>query len=136
MATRINLEVETKGPFFTGDYQRELHSFLDEAKAEVAQLGVNRIQQRIGARAKDPSGGYAGSVITDVVQPFNDQQIHLRYPAVTYGPWIEGTSTRNASTRFKGYRIFRQARSWLRKQATPIFQEKIDQFVARMNGGG
>lgn len=136
MATRINLEVDTKGPFFTGAYQSELHKHLDEAKAEVAQMGVNRIQERIGARAKNPSGGYSGSVVTDVVQPFNDQVISLSGRAVTYGPWIEGTSTRNSTTRFKGYRIFRQVRSWLRKQATPMAQTRIDEFVNRMNGGG
>lgn len=136
MATRINLEVDIKGPFFQGDYTRELHKHLDEAKADIAQMGVNRIQERIGARAKNPSGYYAGHVVTDVVKPFNDQIIELSGRAVAYGPWIEGTSSRNSTTRYKGYRIFRQVRSWLRKAATPIAQAKIDQFVNRMNGGG
>lgn len=135
MATRINLEVETTGPFFQGDHTRELHKFLDEAKEEVAQLGVNRIRERVSARSKSPSGYYAGHVVTEVVKPFNDQVISLSGRAVAYGPWIEGTSSRNTSTRFKGYKIFRQARTWLRKAATPVFQERIDAFVARMNGG-
>lgn len=122
------------GPFFTGDYTRELHKFLDDAKAEVAQMGVNRIQERIGAVAKEPSGYYAAHVRTDLVKPFNDQLIHDG--KVRYGPWLEGTSSRNSTTRFKGYHLFRRTRTWLRKAATPVFQQAIDQFVARMNGGG
>lgn len=128
----LRLEVETTGPFFTGQYQKELHAFLDEAKAEVAQLGVDRIRQRIGARAKDPSGYYAAHIQTELVKPFNDQLI--TDGGVRYGPWLEGTSSRNATTRFKGYHIFRQTRAWLRKTATPIFQSRINEFVNRMNG--
>lgn len=134
MVTRIKLEVDTKGPFFQGDHTRILHKHLDEAKAEVAQMGVDRIQERITARAIAPTGNYAGHIVHDVVKPFNDQLIHDGN--VRYGEWLEGTSSRNQTTRFKGYRVFRQVRSWLRKQATPIAQGKIDQFVARMNGGG
>lgn len=132
MATRIKLEVDTKGPFFQGDHTRELHKFLDEAKAEVAQMGVNRIKDRVGARAKNPTGAYASRIVTDLVKPFNDQLIHDG--GVRYGPWLEGTSRRNSTTRFRGYRIFRSTRSWLRKQATPIFQDRVQQFVDRMNG--
>lgn len=128
----IRIEVDTTGPFFTGAYQTELHKHLDEAKAEVAQLGVDRIKARIGARAKDPTGYYAAHVVTDLVKPFNDQLIHDS--GVRYGPWLEGTSSRNTSTRFKGYKIFQRTRAWLRKQATPILQQKIDEFVNRMNG--
>lgn len=136
MATRLNLEVDTNGPFFTGAYQKELMQALDDAKKDVAELGMNRIEDRVSARSKNSRGGYAGSLRTEIVKPFNDQRIHLAYPAVVYGPWIEGTSSRNNTTRFRGYKVFRLTKNWLRKQATPLMQEKIDDFVARMNSGG
>jgi hypothetical protein len=32
-----------------------------------------------------------------------------------YGPWLEGVGSRNATTRFKGYRAFRKAANALER---------------------
>jgi hypothetical protein len=54
---------------------------------------------------------------------------------VVYGPWLEGTSTRNATTRFKGYASFRRTAQWLNdtRKAT-VIQREITQAIQEMNG--
>lgn len=54
---------------------------------------------------------------------------------VVYGAWLEGVGSRNSSTRFKGYRMWRlttQAmdRSGAREVAQPI----VDRMIREMNG--
>lgn len=54
---------------------------------------------------------------------------------VVYGPWLEGTGSRNASTRFKGYRSFRRTAQWLNKTRKPtVIQKWITRAVQEMNG--
>ena len=53
---------------------------------------------------------------------------------VTWGPWLEGTSKRNSSTRFKGYHLFRQTRQALQKAAPDVGQAELDKIMPRLGG--
>jgi hypothetical protein len=50
-----------------------------------------------------------------------------------YGPWLEGTGSRNFSTRFKGYHGFRKATQELDMEAQGIAEEVIVPYVRAMN---
>lgn len=51
----------------------------------------------------------------------------------TYGPWLEGTGSRNATTRFKGYHSFRMAAQTLNGMAEDIASTAYEPYVAEMN---
>jgi hypothetical protein len=53
---------------------------------------------------------------------------------VIYGPWLEGTGSRNRTTRFKGYATFRKAAQELDRRAFRIAAAMLDRYVRRMNG--
>ena len=54
---------------------------------------------------------------------------------VVYGPWLEGTSTRNATTRFKGYGAFRRTAEWLNHtRKAPVIQLHITRAIQELNG--
>jgi hypothetical protein len=53
---------------------------------------------------------------------------------IVYGPWLEGASKRNSSTRFKGYHQFRRTRTRLRKLYGEVAQQKLTEFIGRMGG--
>ena len=53
---------------------------------------------------------------------------------VVYGPWLEGTSSRNQTTRFKGYGAFRMTAQWLEKQSDDVLKKNISKAVRRMRG--
>lgn len=51
----------------------------------------------------------------------------------TYGPWLEGTGSRNATTRFKGYHGFRLAAQALDTSAEARAETLMHPFVDRCN---
>jgi len=50
-----------------------------------------------------------------------------------YGPWLEGTGSRNLTTRFKGYWGFRRAAVRLDAEAEAIAEKAVQPYVAEMN---
>lgn|SRR6266540_608761 len=129
MASYIRLT----GPLFTGADSAILRRFNADAKQLLGDAGVEQVRLRVGRRASHPSGAFAAAV---TVKDFKKgKTIMADYPQVLYGPWLEGTSTRNATTRFKGYKLFRLTKNWLRKNMMPIIQERFEQAVAELNGG-
>lgn len=54
---------------------------------------------------------------------------------VVYGPWLEGTSSRNKTTRFKGYSTFRKVTRMLNQDAKRIVLPRVNQLVDKINHG-
>lgn len=135
MATRIKLEteVDVRGAYLQGRDVPIMREFFEQAKQEVARVGITEIQQRLGKAAKHPTGRFAGAVKDNDLA--KGRTIMADYPQVLYGPWLEGVSARNESTRFKGYRMFKLTRGRLRKNVGPIIQHLLDQAVAKLNQG-
>jgi hypothetical protein len=51
----------------------------------------------------------------------------------TYGPWLEGTGSRNETTRFKGYHGYRKAAQELDRVAGDLADVAIRPYVEEMN---
>ena len=136
MATSINLTADMKvyGTIATGKDGPVMRRFFRDAKILVADEGLKQAKARALAKPKHPTGSFSGAI---VVKDFKQgRTIIADYPQVLYGPWLEGTSSRNTSTRFKGYRIFRLTRAWLRKNLTPILQDRFARTLDELGGGG
>jgi len=54
---------------------------------------------------------------------------------VVYGPWLEGTGSRNTATRFKGYSSFRRTEQHLQSQVGGILAGHVGKLVRELNGG-
>lgn len=127
---KMETAVTATGPLFDGRATKAVTDFLDEAKVEVSQVGVNEVRNRLGQVLENPTGRYRNSIVTDMVQ--GDRVV--RDGGMVYGPWLEGTSSRNTSTRFKGYQTFRKTRQWLAGRAGSIAETKIRPYLTRMGG--
>lgn len=55
-------------------------------------------------------------------------------PGVVWSPWLEGTSQRNRSTRFKGYHLFRKTRAQLQQRAPAVGEEQLAAIMPRLGG--
>jgi hypothetical protein len=49
-------------------------------------------------------------------------------------PWLEGTSRRNQTTDFPGYKTFRRTRLRMRKQLKPYAESQLAAYIERMGG--
>lgn len=128
MATSIS--VKATGPFFDGRAVKAVKEYLLIATGAVAGEGVNLVRASGRHDYKHPTGYYESEVQTDMAEP--DSTV-VWDSDVIYGPWLEGLSSRNQSTRFKGYATFRKMTPVLAKRAGPIAYRMLDRYVARMN---
>lgn len=122
--------VEYRGPFFEAAHRnRVLRDLQRDIEEDVAQASVDLVQQLLDAVLKHPTGYYrsrikanrsaTGTLITD--------------SGVIYGPWLEGTGSRNRTTRFKGYFTFRRAQMILPQKAHAIARRHVTRAVMRLN---
>src|SRR5258708_18660687 len=85
--------------------------FNDTATTEIYTLSLHDalpILNRLRGFAMNKSGRATGRYQSELQTSnlaYND--IRISDPVV-YGPWLEGSSDRNRSTRFKGYRLWRK----------------------------
>lgn len=120
--------VRLQGPLFT-EMHRILTDCARDCEKEVALVGERLVRANLGASFKHPTGHYLGQVVTDLAT----DKATVTDGGVVYGPWLEGVSSRNQSTRFKGYNSFRRAYRETDKQAAGIAQKVVDHAVARLN---
>lgn len=122
--------VYVSGPIFDGRADIALRSACREGERRVAILGASMLRQfaaRTFRRESNP--------------PYYRFKVEARQTApgwkiwdqdVVYGPWLEGTGSRNRTTRFKGYRLFRITAARLNLGlARDMVQGVVDSFSAR-----
>lgn len=123
--------VQATGPLFQGVAPRVIQAFLDEAVEVVAQEGENMVRVRLGAVLKNPTGFYESRIQTERV----GTDMAVTDGGVVYGPWLEGVGSRNQTTRFKGYRTFREVTQALDAEAGGIADALFARkYLRRLNG--
>lgn len=117
-----------KGPLFDGRAKEAVRAFQDDAEREVGQVLVNEIQADLGKVLKHPSGYYKRQITTDRVK----DDLVVTDGGVIYGPWLEGTSSRNKTTRFKGYATFRRISQRVADRAGDIAERVLPKHLDGM----
>lgn len=125
----MSATISESGAFFSGDPAGEMHKAADEWTQTLATTGAADIRAtqnttfrtqtphaRLQTEAKPEAPGWM----------IWDQRL-------IYGPWLEGTGSRNKTTRFKGYGIWRAAATRITARAVNIGQPIVARFVGRMN---
>ena len=125
----LDVHVTRHGPLFDGRAVAAVAAFRDDAERKVAEAGVTEVRAQLGAVLQNETGFYRSHVIAERASDdygVTDQD-------VIYGPWLEGTSSRNQSTRFKGYGTFRKVRQWLEDRSGGIAETSLRRFIGRMD---
>jgi hypothetical protein len=123
--------VDLSGPLFDGSIDRTVKDWLDAAKRDVADMGVKELDAIVMDSTGRGTGHYQSMLMTRTIS-YNDVLIT---DPVVYGPWLEGVSSRNNSTRFKGYGLWRRTRLRLRRTFKDVAQRKLEEYyLARMGG--
>ncbi len=113
--------LRTEGPAFDGALEAAVASSLIDAKLAVAKEGENMIRNRLGSVLQNPTGFYASQIQTDRVR----NNIVINDSKTVYGPWLEGQSSLNRKSRFKGYKTFRITKRELQGKAPTIAQQRV-----------
>lgn len=139
----MSVRIETKGPIFSKRGPAIIQEAVHVAVKELVSLGEERLAQTLrprpagvylsvteAGRGKASTGHYRRNISGRV------SNLHglITDGGVVYGPWLEGVSSRNATTRFKGYASFRKVGDWLQKQARRVANAHVKRLVRRLGG--
>lgn len=128
--TKVTFKVSVSGPLADGTAHDAVREWIDASKKDIGDFAVRQLKAVKMDKTGRGTGHYLES-IQNTVLSYNDLLIHT---PVIYGPWLEGTSKRNESTRFKGYRLWRQARQKTKAEAPKIAQAKLPEYLPRIGG--
>lgn len=123
------VEIRLTGPMFERDPAEIVRLYLVEAVQDVADHGANLVVHECARVFRDPTPYYWTRVTTE--RQHNSPDVIITDQRVIYGPWLEGTSWRNLTTRFKGYSVFRRTTNLLDRQAQGIAERTLDRFIRR-----
>lgn len=124
----IDVDTRARGPLFDGSAGRILDRGTERGEKDVADYAQDRIRARLGRVLRNPTGRYMGSI--SVMQRGGSHEVNDR--GIVYGPWLEGTSSRNRTTRFKGYATFRIVSQQVEARAGAIAEPAIDRASRRI----
>jgi hypothetical protein len=120
---------EFRGPLFDGSAEWMLTHGIETARLELAQQAQDAVELE-GLQFKNPSGRYM-SLLHIKNESFSSRVLPGILP---YVRWLEGTSRRNFTTRFKGYRLFRNAFQRVEARAKDLFEFHLRPVIDRING--
>jgi hypothetical protein len=123
-----DIQFSATGPLFDGRLAHAIATGLEDGLDAIAQRGVDLVRIRLHGVLRHPTGRYESRVQTE--RAGSDRAV--TDGGIVYGPWLEGVSTRNRTTRFKGYATFRRTTAELDRQAGPIAGRAIDQRIGRL----
>ena len=127
------MAIEVHGPLFDGRADRALDKFADDLRREISSQGMSEVMTNLDRSIKHPTPYYETQV-TVTARSATERSVNDR--GVIYGNWLEGTGSRNQTTRFKGYASFRRAAQKTRAEAPMLTALIVARGVAAMGGVG
>lgn len=118
------------GPLFEGVAGEATQRFVEDTVRELTELGM----QHLTSPMPDGVPALTGNYRRNINPTINGASAQIDDSDVIYGPWLEGTGSRNQTTRFKGYSTFRRANQWLQDQVPEVAQKYAEVLVKELGG--
>jgi len=127
---RINVSTQIKADILNASKtQAAGRRMVVEINDAIAIEGVHRVKARLGQVLQNPTGYYESNISVDRRTTYRG----VTDSGVVYGGWLEGVSSRNATSRFKGYRTFRIVKQGLAQDKNQIAEPIVRKFIQEMS---
>lgn len=139
----FKMTIKATGPLFGNNVNKIIDNQGNRAVFQLVQMGEQRLDQMLRPR---PAGVYlsvqqaqrgqasTGHYRRNLHGTVDGLNGRIDDGNVIYGPWLEGVSSRNKTTRFKGYHSFRLTAQWLRKRSTKVMEFHVTKMVRSLGG--
>lgn len=124
----LDVSFQPSGPLMDGSAILALDDFLRHARMEVAGQASAGVHTTLNRRIVHPTPYYETQI--NIRHEFAQSVVNDR--GVIYGPWLEGTSSRNQTTRFKGYAAFRKATQAVGRRISELVEPILARYIGRM----
>jgi hypothetical protein len=120
------------GPFFSANIDNVVDAFVQKIERKVAQEAEDRVGRYMRKFFRTNTPYYWLHV---QAKPRADYHV-VTDGGIVYGPWLNGTGSRNKTTRFKGYKHFRLTVQELNnpKQIAYIVDPVVADMIEVLNG--
>jgi hypothetical protein len=123
----FGIHVELKGAVVEGRAAAVVDIMTRVALEDIADYAKYEVNMELINVLQHPTGYYESRITKE---RRGSGEISINDSGVIYGPWLEGISSRNQTTSFKGYATFRRMRNRVAQKSTAI----ADAAVARKMG--
>lgn len=117
---------------FSGPLFDQGSAVMDDIVAAVAKelgdVGRETVLAGLKHTLRNPTGAYESRIV-NYASAF---QSRVHDQMSVYGPWLAGTGSRNATTRFKGYANWRNATQQLDRMAGAIAERVIGEHLRKL----
>ena len=139
----MQMTVESRGPIFDKRGKNIVKQVSSKFIQRMVELGEQRLDEMLkprpagvylSAQEARPNQASTGNYRRNVSGRVQGMTGIISDGKVVYGAWLEGTSSRNAASQFKGYASFRKTKDWMQKHVTVIRKKFEKEYVRRLNG--
>lgn len=120
-----DVSVRVSGPILEHRTGPILARICRDVEKNVAQYALHEVQRELPTVLRHPTGYYESQVQLVGDDTVNDG-------GVIYGPWLEGTGSRNRSTRFKGYATFRRVAQRVDAKARELAEDVVAEHMEEL----
>lgn len=135
----VDIEVSITGRLFRSAQRRGVMAeFIRTAVDDVTAQVYADVMGNLNRSIRHPTPYYETQITTTrrstggAAQASSIRRVHDR--GIVYGPWLEGTSERNRTTRFKGYASFRRARQSVQDRVPQLVDRALRRCIAGLGG--
>ena len=127
--------VQLSGPLFDANVPRIVDDWIEGAFDGVANLAQQVAVEELDKVLKTQTPFYTTQVkATARSNRAASADVVLDDSGVVYGPWLAGTGSRNATTRFKGYNHWRRTAQRLQTEAAETVVKIVPSLVRKLGG--
>lgn len=121
--------VTMTGPIFSPNVATMTKETIRAIEKDLVKEGIGMVREQL-----HPGHGYQTGAFKRSITGSRKTMHATIYPRLwVIGLWLEGVSSRNDKTRFKGYAIFRKARDVLKDQSDDIAQRHVGALVRKLD---
>lgn len=131
---KISLKFDASGPLADGAAQKAVDAWTENTSQALADVGVEMLRAFPMNKSGRAKGGFRQELNAVRKSPSLVTVAGPMIAGKTWTPWLEGTSTRNEGSKFKGYHLFRKTRLALSKVAPAIGQAELDKLMPAIGG--
>ena len=124
----MNIDFSSGGPLVSGKLAKGIEDARKSVEQDLGDRAVYLVQDAMSRSIRHRTGHLERAVRSTMRQG----SLVVTADSVVYSAWIEGVSSRNKSSRFKGYANFRKATHRLQQEAGNLADDTIRVELSRL----
>jgi len=131
---KVRVDAVITGPIADGRASDATMEWAERVTGRLGERAVELLRDFPMDKSGRSTGAFGERLSAERVSSTETRVKGPQERGVVWSPWLEGTTKRNESTGFKGYRLFSKTRRQLNDEATEIGQQVLDEVLPEMGG--